>query len=61
MPGTSRNIQPSELKFGFIGLGNIGCGIVKNLLNTGHKVTVWNRNAFKVINHLFNYLFLKLG
>ncbi|XP_058818010.1 cytokine-like nuclear factor N-PAC isoform X2 [Topomyia yanbarensis] len=43
----SRNIQASSLKFGFLGLGIMGCGIVKNLLNSGHSVVVWNRTATK--------------
>ncbi|XP_053694041.1 cytokine-like nuclear factor N-PAC isoform X2 [Sabethes cyaneus] len=43
----SRNIQASTLKFGFLGLGIMGCGIVKNLLNSGHSVVVWNRTATK--------------
>ena len=40
-------IEPSTLQFGFLGLGIMGSGIVKNLLNSGHKVTVWNRTAEK--------------
>lgn len=40
-------IEPSTLNFGFLGLGIMGSGIVKNLLNSGHKVTVWNRTAEK--------------
>ncbi|EJY58038.1 AAEL017189-PA [Aedes aegypti] len=32
----------SNLKFGFLGLG-----MVKNLLNSGHSVVVWNRTATK--------------
>lgn len=43
----SRNIQASTLKFGFLGLGIMGCGMVKNLLNSGHSVVVWNRTATK--------------
>lgn len=43
----SRNITASNLKFGFLGLGIMGCGIVKNLLNSGHSVVVWNRTATK--------------
>ncbi|XP_026805739.1 putative oxidoreductase GLYR1 homolog [Rhopalosiphum maidis] len=43
----NKNILPSKLKFGFIGLGNMGSGIVKNLLNSGHKVIVWNRTPDK--------------
>lgn len=40
-------IEPSKLNFGFLGLGIMGSGIVKNLLNSGHKVTVWNRTLEK--------------
>jgi glutamyl-tRNA reductase len=43
-----KNILPSALKFGFLGLGIMGSGIVKNLLNSGHSVIVWNRSPDKV-------------
>uniref|UniRef100_A0A1L8DAW2 Cytokine-like nuclear factor N-PAC n=2 Tax=Phlebotominae TaxID=7198 RepID=A0A1L8DAW2_9DIPT len=43
----SKNITPSSLRFGFLGLGIMGCGIVKNLINSGHKVVVWNRTFTK--------------
>lgn len=43
----SKNINPSPLRFGFLGLGIMGGGIVKNLLNSGHKVAVWNRTLEK--------------
>lgn len=42
-----RVIEPSSLNFGFLGLGIMGSGIVKNLLISGHKVTVWNRTSEK--------------
>ncbi|XP_037976405.1 putative oxidoreductase GLYR1 homolog isoform X4 [Plutella xylostella] len=42
-----KNIQASQMTFGFLGLGIMGSGIVKNLLNSGHKVVVWNRTAAK--------------
>lgn len=42
-----KDIKPSDLKFGFIGLGIMGSGIVKNLMNSGHKVVVWNRSPEK--------------
>ena len=42
-----KDIQPSKLNFGFLGLGIMGSGIVKNLLNSGHSVTIWNRTAEK--------------
>ena len=42
-----KDIQPSKLNFGFLGLGIMGSGIVKNLINSGHSITVWNRTAEK--------------
>ena len=42
-----KDIQPSSASFGFLGLGIMGSGIVKNLINSGHSVTVWNRTAEK--------------
>ncbi|KAF7994867.1 hypothetical protein HCN44_004339 [Aphidius gifuensis] len=42
-----KNILPSNLKFGFLGLGIMGSGIVKNLINSGHHVVVWNRTEDK--------------
>lgn len=42
-----KQITPSSLTFGFLGLGIMGSGIVKNLVNTGHKVVVWNRTSSK--------------
>merc|ERR1719158_1239560 len=47
-----KDIQPSKLNFGFLGLGIMGSGMVKNLLNSGHTVTVWNRTAEKVRDFL---------
>ena len=49
-----KDIQPSKLNFGFLGLGIMGSGIVKNLLNSGHTVTVWNRTVEKVSITTFN-------
>lgn len=43
----SKKINPSLLQFGFLGLGIMGSGIVKNLINSGHKVIVWNRTIAK--------------
>ncbi|KYN34855.1 Putative oxidoreductase GLYR1 like protein [Trachymyrmex septentrionalis] len=43
-----KNILPSTLKFGFLGLGIMGSGIVKNLINSGHSVIVWNRTQEKI-------------
>src|SRR5437773_8999587 len=31
------------MKVGFIGLGNMGSGMARNLINTGHTLTVYNR------------------
>jgi 3-hydroxyisobutyrate dehydrogenase-like beta-hydroxyacid dehydrogenase len=31
------------MKVGFIGLGNMGSGIARNLINAGHQLTVYNR------------------
>ncbi|XP_067620133.1 cytokine-like nuclear factor N-PAC isoform X2 [Eurosta solidaginis] len=42
-----RDITPSHLTFGFLGLGIMGSTIVKDLLCTGHKVVVWNRTMLK--------------
>lgn len=43
----SKTIRPSSLKFGFIGLGLMGQRLLKNLLNSGHHVTIWNRTPSK--------------
>lgn len=43
----SKNIKASTSKFGFIGLGIMGSGIVKNLINSGHDVCVYNRTHDK--------------
>lgn len=43
----SKNIKASTSKFGFIGLGIMGSGIVKNLINSGHQVGVYNRTQEK--------------
>lgn len=43
----NKNIRPSPLKFGFIGLGFLGQRLLKNLLNSGHQVTIWNRTSIK--------------
>ena len=36
------------MKVGFIGLGQMGSGMAKNLLNAGHEVTVFNRTTGKM-------------
>lgn len=43
----SKSIRASTLKFGFIGLGFMGQRLLKNLLNSGHQVTIWNRTPNK--------------
>ena len=45
---SSRNIIATPMRIGFLGLGMIGCGMVDNLLRSGHEVTVWNRTTSKV-------------
>ncbi|GFT39783.1 putative oxidoreductase GLYR1 homolog [Trichonephila clavipes] len=40
---TGRNIKPTSKKIGFLGLGMMGQMIVKNLLHSGHNVSVWNQ------------------
>ena len=45
---SARNIIPTPMKIGFLGLGIMGSGIVHNLLKSGHEVTVWNRTPSKV-------------
>lgn len=42
-----QNIVASAKSFGFLGVGIMGSGIVKNLLNSGHKVIIWNRDPSK--------------
>jgi 3-hydroxyisobutyrate dehydrogenase len=43
----SKDIKPTEARIGFLGLGIMGSGMVKNLLDSGHHVTVWNRTPEK--------------
>jgi 3-hydroxyisobutyrate dehydrogenase len=43
----SKKITAAGGKFGFIGLGIMGSGIVKNLINSGHDVCVYNRTHDK--------------
>lgn len=35
------------MKIGFIGLGNMGSAIARNLIRAGYDVTVWNRSSDK--------------
>ncbi|XP_055929800.1 cytokine-like nuclear factor N-PAC [Argiope bruennichi] len=43
----AKNVTPSHKKIGFLGLGMLGQRLVKNLLTSNHKVTVWNRTPEK--------------
>lgn len=47
MSAKSKTIKASSLRFGFVGLGLMGQRLLKNLLNSGHKVTIWNRTPTK--------------
>ncbi|GFQ67004.1 putative oxidoreductase GLYR1 homolog [Trichonephila clavata] len=42
-----KNIRATSKKIGFIGLGTMGQRIVKNLLESGHDVSIWNRTQEK--------------
>ncbi|GFS33763.1 putative oxidoreductase GLYR1 homolog [Trichonephila inaurata madagascariensis] len=42
-----RNISATAKKIGFLGLGTMGQRIVKNLLESGHDVSIWNRTQEK--------------
>ena len=33
------------MNIGFIGLGNMGAGMARNLIKAGHALTVYNRTA----------------
>jgi 3-hydroxyisobutyrate dehydrogenase-like beta-hydroxyacid dehydrogenase len=35
------------MEVGFIGLGNMGAAMAPNLLNAGHRLTVYNRTRAK--------------
>jgi len=35
------------MKIGFVGLGNMGVAMARNLMRAGHEVTVWNRSPEK--------------
>ncbi|GFY57192.1 putative oxidoreductase GLYR1 homolog [Trichonephila inaurata madagascariensis] len=43
----NKYIKPTSNKIGFVGLGMMGQRIVKNLLYSGHDVSVWNRTPEK--------------
>lgn len=42
-----KEVIATKKKIGFLGLGKMGQGIVKNLLQSGHCVNVWNRTTEK--------------
>lgn len=42
------NIKATDSSIGFLGLGNMGQPIVRNLIKYGHKVSIWNRSDRKV-------------
>lgn len=44
----TKEIQPSDKIFGFLGAGAIGQGIIKNLINSDHKVNLYSRTISKV-------------
>ncbi|CAH1159747.1 unnamed protein product [Phaedon cochleariae] len=43
----TKNILTSNLTFGFIGLGVIGAGVVKNLVSSTHRVNLYSRSLKK--------------
>ncbi|KAF8791059.1 cytokine-like nuclear factor N-PAC isoform X2 [Argiope bruennichi] len=45
----AKEVQAMDKKIGFIGLGMMGKRFVKNLLDSRHKVTVWNRTPEKCV------------
>lgn len=42
-----KTIVPLQKKIGFLGIGKMGAGLVKNLRHSGHDVTIWDRNTEK--------------
>nr|XP_039255840.1 glyoxylate/succinic semialdehyde reductase 1-like isoform X1 [Styela clava] len=42
-----REVMATDKKIGFIGLGIMGSSMARNLVETGHDVTVWNRTQDK--------------
>lgn len=44
----AKDIQPSSKVLGFIGAGIIGQGVIKNLINSEHKVNLYSRTRTKV-------------
>ncbi|KAJ3657832.1 hypothetical protein Zmor_009611 [Zophobas morio] len=45
----NKNISASSMAFGFMGLGNMGSSVVMNLINSGHRVNLWNRSSQKLL------------
>lgn len=45
----NRKIEPTSKRIGFLGLGIMGSTIAKNFLQSGHKVSVWNRTREKCV------------
>ena len=46
----AKDIVPLKKKIGFLGVGKMGAGFVKNLIHTGHDVTIWDHRIEKVSN-----------
>ncbi|GFY39438.1 putative oxidoreductase GLYR1 homolog [Trichonephila inaurata madagascariensis] len=46
-PLNKPDIEATSKEIGFLGLSVMGQRIVKNLIITGHKVTIWNRSSMK--------------
>lgn len=44
----NKNIQAPSLRYGFLGLGIMARGIVKNLINSNHRVNLWCETPSKV-------------
>lgn len=42
-----QNIATSTKIIGFLDIGVMGSGIVKNLLHSGHRVIIWNQDPSK--------------
>src|SRR5215470_10671445 len=40
-------VRRSRMNLGVAGLGNMGTAIAERLIETGNKITVWNRSAEK--------------
>ncbi|CAD5119460.1 DgyrCDS8066 [Dimorphilus gyrociliatus] len=51
---TPTSTIPTPQRIGFLGIGNMGHGMVANLLRSGHEVTIWNRSNSKVSENEMN-------